>query len=232
MYEYKVSLRKDGKEHRQLKLVQKRTKIGEFHCLYYWPALVRGRYHSTSYMLAACCRRERRMITHGSISSHRDYSERMPLSFNEEIQSSYYQKSSVSVEGASDSKQDATATTHNMHCKPCVDGCATQLVDGLMVGGTVWKGTDGTATLYRCGKSIYSQGKLTAELHITINVQVEVPGHGKWWLDGKVGSNKRYCQQCMCWILTPEMEDGGRQMLSSKWIECDGITVAVSPADE
>jgi hypothetical protein len=53
MYEYKVSLRKDGKEHRQLELVQKCTKIGKFHSLYYWPALGRGRYHSTSYMLAA-----------------------------------------------------------------------------------------------------------------------------------------------------------------------------------
>ena len=102
----------------------------------------------------------------------------MPLSFDKEIQSGYYQNTSVSVEGASiewvdaagetrtcyfghwsyDSKQDAAATTHNMHCKLCIDGCATQLVDGLMVGGTFWKGTDGAATLYCCGKSIYCQG--------------------------------------------------------------------------
>ena len=52
------------------------------------------------------------------------------------------------------SKQDASATTHNMHCELCVDGFATQLVEGLMVGGTVWKGTDGAATSYHCGKSI------------------------------------------------------------------------------
>ncbi len=68
-----------------------------------------------------------------------------------------------------------------------------QLVNRLMVGGTVWKGTDGTGRLYHCGKSIYGQGKLSAELHITINAQVKVPGHGKWWLDGKTGSNKCYC---------------------------------------
>ncbi len=174
MYKYKVSLRKDGKERRRLELVQKRTKIGKFHCLYYWPALGRGWYHSTSYMLAVRCRRERRTIMRGSISSHRDYGERMPLSFNKEIQSSYYQNMFVSVKGASiewvnaagatrtcyfshwsdDSKQNAAVTTHNMHCKLCIDGCATQLVDGLMVGGTVWKGTDGAATLYHCGKSI------------------------------------------------------------------------------
>ncbi len=54
-----------------------------------------------------------------------------------------------------------------------------QLVDGLMVGGTVWKGTDGAIMLYCCSKSIYSQGKLSAELHITIDAQVKVPGHGK-----------------------------------------------------
>ncbi len=86
--------------------------------------------------------------------------------------------------------------------------------------------------MYRCGKSIYGQGKLSAELHITIDAQVEAPGHGKWWLNGKTGSDKHYCQQCMCCILMPEMAQGGRQMLSAKWIECDGINISVSPADE
>ncbi len=252
VYEYKVSLCKDGKERRRLELVQKRTTISEFHRLYYWPALGRGWYYSTSYMLAACCRRERGTITRGSISNHRDYGERMLLSFNKEIQSGYYQNTSVSVKGASiewvdaagemrtcyfghwsdNSKQDPTATKHNMRCELCIDGFAAQLVEGLMVGGTVWKGTDGAATLYHCGKSIYGQGKLLAELHITIDSQVEVPGHGKWWLDGKTGSDKRYCQQCMCCILTPEMAQGGRQMLSAKWIECNGINICVSLADE
>ena len=33
VYEYKVSLRKDGKECRRLELVQKRMKIGKVHCL-------------------------------------------------------------------------------------------------------------------------------------------------------------------------------------------------------
>jgi hypothetical protein len=232
--------------------VQKRTKNGEFHCLYYWPAFSHGQYHSTSYMLAARCWRERQTITRGSVSSHWDYGERMPHSFNKETQSSYYQNTSVSVEGAliewvdaagatrtcyfghwlDKSKQDAAVTTHNMCCKLCVNGCTTQLVNGLMVGGTVWKGTDGATTLYCCGKSIYSQGKWLAELHIAIKVQVEVPGHGKWWLNGKTGSNKRYCQQCMCCILAQVTANGGRKMLSAKWIECNSNTVAVNPADE
>ncbi len=71
-----------------------------------------------------------------------------------------------------------------------------------------------------------------AELHITIDAQVVAPGHDKWWLDDKIGSDKHYCQQCMCRILTPEMAQGGRQMLSAKWIECNGINIAVSPANE
>ncbi len=103
------------------------------------------------------------MIMRGSVSSHRDYDKRMPLSFNKEIQSGYYQNMSVSVEGgliewvdaagetgtryfghwSNDSKQDATAITHNMHCKLCIDGFTMQLVEELMVGGTVWRGTDG-----------------------------------------------------------------------------------------
>jgi hypothetical protein len=36
----------------------------------------------------------------------------------------------------------------------------------------------------------------------------------------------------MCCILMPEMASGGRRMLSAKWIERDGITIAVSPADK
>ncbi len=160
----------------------------------------------TSYLLAVRCRKERRTISHGSIISHRDYGERMPLTFNNEIQSEYYGNTSVSVEGSSlewvdveegvwhtwyfghwsdDSKQDAAATTRNMHYELCVDGDATKLVEGLEIGGTVWKGTDGAAVSYCCGKSIYGQAKLSALLHVTIDAQVDAPGHGKWWLDGK-----------------------------------------------
>jgi len=124
----------------------------------------------------------------------------IPLSFNNEIQSEYYQNCSVSVEGASlkwvdvegdqhtgyfghrsdDSMQDAAATTRNMQSELCIDGNMTQLVEGLNDGGTVWKGTDGAAITYRCGKSIYGQAKLSPLLHMTINAQVETPGHGKW----------------------------------------------------
>jgi hypothetical protein len=87
----------------------------------------------------------------------------MPLSFNEEIQSGYYQNTSVSVEDASlewvdeagetltryfghwsdDSKQDTAATTWNMRCELCVDGDPMQLVEGLDIVGTALKGTDG-----------------------------------------------------------------------------------------
>jgi hypothetical protein len=34
VYEYKVPLRKDSKEKRRLELVQKKTKMGVFHCVY------------------------------------------------------------------------------------------------------------------------------------------------------------------------------------------------------
>jgi hypothetical protein len=176
----------------------------------------------------------------------------MPLSFNEEIQSSYYQNTSVSIKGAllewvntagatrtqyfghwsDNSKQDAAATTHNMCSKLCIDRCVMQLADGLIVGSTVWKGTDGAATLYHFGKSIHGQGRMLAELHSIFDAQVEAPGHGKWWLDGKTGSDKHYCQQCMCCIQTPEMANGRRQMLSGEWIVRDGITVAMSSADK
>ena len=101
IYEYKVSLQKDDKERRQLELVQKYCTIGKFHRVYYLPALGRGRYHSTSYRLAAQCRQERRKIKLGSVSSHRDYGERLSVLFNEQIQSKYFQNTSMSVKGTS-----------------------------------------------------------------------------------------------------------------------------------
>jgi hypothetical protein len=52
VYEYKVLLRADSKERQRIKLVQKRTKIGVFHRLYYVPVLGRGQYHMSSYRLA------------------------------------------------------------------------------------------------------------------------------------------------------------------------------------
>jgi hypothetical protein len=160
----------------------------------------------------------------------------MPLSFNKEIQSGYYQNTSVRVEGASlewvneagetltryfghwsdDSKQDAAVTTWNMHCELCADGDPTQLIEGLDIGGMALKGTDGASPLYRCGKSIYGQSLLSAKLNITIDSHVEAPGHGKWWLDGKTGADKRFCQRCMCCIDCPEVEDSGKNMLSTK----------------
>jgi hypothetical protein len=73
---------------------------------------------------------------------------------------------------------------------------------------------------------------LSAELRIAIDAQVEAPGHGKWWLDGKTGSDKRYIQQCMCSIVTPEEEDNDKKMSNTKWIESNGVLVAVSPAAE
>ncbi len=117
------------------------------------------------------------------------------------------------------------------HYELCVEGNATKLVEGLDVGGTVWKGTDGASVSYHCGKLIYGQAKLSALLHVMTNAQVEAPGHGKWWLNGKTGLDKRFCQQCMCSIVTPEAPKSGNQMLSTKWIERGGAdAIAVSPA--
>ncbi len=92
----------------------------------------------------------------------------LALSVNEEIQSEYYQNTSVSVKGASlewidsggeghtryfghwsdNSKQDATSTTHNMCTELCINGDTTELVQGLLENGTVWKGTNGAAVSY------------------------------------------------------------------------------------
>jgi hypothetical protein len=240
-YKYnKVSLRKDGKERRRLELVQKHTNIGEFHCLYYWPALGRGRYHSTCYMLTAHCQRERRMIMHGASAATatmargcRSLSTRR---FKVDIFKTHWLALRVRQLSGSTGQVQCTpsiSATGQMtpsrmppqQCKICTASCA-------LTETQCRKGTDGTATSYRCGKSIYSQGKLLAKLHITINAQVKAPMHRKWWLNGKTGWDKQYCQQCMCCIMTPETTKGEMQMLSAKWIECDCNTFAMSSANE
>jgi hypothetical protein len=60
-------------------------------------------------------------------------------------------------------KQDAVATMCNMRNKLCIKGNPLDLVKGLNVGGTVWKGTDGAAISYCCGKLIFGQRILSSE---------------------------------------------------------------------
>ena len=76
------------------------------------------------------------------------------------------------------------------------------------------------------------QGILSAKLGITIDAQVEAPGHSKWWLDGKTGSDKGFCSQAMYSLWTPETANNKKQMLNAKWMERDGKVIAVSPAKE
>ena len=59
--------------------------------------------------------------------------------------------------------------TRNMRCKLCINRDATQLVEGLEVGGKADRGNSSAALSYRCSKSIFGQAKLSAELGITIN---------------------------------------------------------------
>ena len=253
IYEYVKSYRKDGKPRKRLELKQKRTSIGKFHREYYGPAIQRFKYHHTSFTLAPRCRGQRRLLVkRGSPGSHRDYGERMPVDYNDQLQSGYFENTSVSVEGSSlewvdaadekhvryfghwsdDSKQDATTTTRNMRRELCEGGDASKLVEGLVAGGTVYKGTDGDAKSYRCGKSIYGQSKLSAELSVAIDAQVEAPGHGKWWLDGKTGFDKGYLKRKMCAIVTPEAQEGPKRMQPAKWVQVGSEVKAASPAVE
>lgn len=76
VYKYKVSLHKDSKERRQLKLVvQKQATIGKFHRLYYVPeqdaAATTWRATSLRHNVGA------NVVPLWPVSSHRDYGERM-----------------------------------------------------------------------------------------------------------------------------------------------------------
>ena len=67
---------------------------------------------------------------------------------------------------------------------------------------------------------------------MAIDAQVEAPGHGKWWLDGKTGFDKGYLKRKMCAIVTLEAQEGKRRMQPAKWIQVGSEVKAASPAVE
>ena len=86
---------------------------------------------------------------------------------------------------------------------------------------------------YRCGKLIYGQGVLLAELGITINAQVEVPGHGKGGWTGIRGVMSSIASSaCVQLTHAGEETSNNKPMSSAKWIDDGGDFVAVSPAKE
>ncbi len=67
----------------------------------------------------------------------------------------------------------------NMGNKLYINRNPLDLVKGLDVGETVWKGMDGAAESYCYSKSAFGQTKLSSELSVAIDVQVEAPGAWK-----------------------------------------------------
>eukprot|EP00966_Prymnesium_polylepis_P135657 3135899-Prymnesium_polylepis.1 len=74
---------------------------------------------------------------------------------------------------------------------------------------------------------------LAAEFKRPIDRQVEAPGHGKYWTDGKTGGDKNYCKRKMWLDVTPEAEEGPKRMCNAAKIEnARGELEDASPAAE
>ncbi len=99
-----------------------------------------------------------------------------------------------------DSKQDAAKTTRNMRDELCVDGDALDLVEGLAVGGTVWKGTDGAAVTYRCGESSSRFYRLNYRLQLMLRLRRQGMVNGG--LTGRRGVIKDFASSA-CAALSP-----------------------------
>ena len=130
---------------------------------------------------------------------------------------------------------DAAAATATATAVATSDSAAA-ITDGLSIIPDVTAAadpwsliSDGTVrTPAACGMVKSRQVKLSADAILRAG------STGAWPVVArrKDGSHKCFCQRCMCCIIFPEVVDGNMNTLSTKWVDRDGETITVSPADE
>ena len=77
---------------------------------------------------------------------------------------------------------------------------------------TIWESTDSYFKQYRCGISLYFLSLLSSNFNITIDRMIGAPGHGKDIVDAINAYDKRYLQEKMCMVGTPEGDDCKKRM--------------------
>ena len=84
---------------------------------------------------------------------------------------------------------------------------------------TIWEFTDGCKKQYRCNVVMYFLSYLAAVHGITIDRQVDAPGHGKGVVDGINAIDKNYLSKMMSLTMTPEVITEKDRMSSATMIE-------------
>ena len=84
---------------------------------------------------------------------------------------------------------------------------------------TLWEFTDGCKKQYRCNVVVYLLSYLASAYGITIDRQIDAPGHGKGVVDGINAIDKNYLSKMMNLIMTPEVITSKDRMSSATMIE-------------
>ena len=140
------------------------------------------------------------MITKQQVYSQSDFSERLKLEFNNQVQEEYYfGGATISIEGAavkfypsgedttamefftylSDGKQQDSSIVHN-HMEKLIKHLKEQGIIRSQ-GCSLICTTDGAASQYRSGTAFYFLSVLAVKYNLAISRCIQAPGHGKGW---------------------------------------------------
>ena len=148
------------------------------------------------------------------IMTRRDCAKQLSAKFNKEIQSDHFgQGTTLSMEGcfveylengevlahfhshmADKSNQDAASTHAHMQVLLKLLARQKKIRSGC---STIWEHTDGCTKQYRCAKALHLLSYLATEFDITIDRQIDAPGHGKDVVDGLNAQDKVYLRKAM-----------------------------------
>jgi len=215
--------------------------IGIFHQQYLHPLIEKVAFHLPHVIMLSknyCgkMRKDLLLTRPNDIVTRRDYAERLAGKFNMEIQSQHFGTTcSLSMEGVSveymkennieiqfhshfADKSDPNAASTHAHMKVLIEELYKNktLVENT---GTIWEFTDGCAKQYRCAKAVHLLSFLSSLLKVTIDRQIDAPGHGKGFVDGENGIDKSYLAMMMCMLQCPEVETQERRMQAATMIE-------------
>jgi hypothetical protein len=102
---------------------------------------------------------------------------------------------------------------------------------GIIVkGGTNLEDTDGCAKQYQSGTSLYLNTLLATTHGIVIDRAIVAPGHGKDEGDGLNAVDKRFINEKMALIITPEENESSNRMHAAARVDDTSMSIAAEAA--
>ena len=153
-------------------------------------------------------RNERCLSIPGDILSVRDYAERLYAHFNLEVQSYHFGNGrSLSIEGRNIQYIDEEHEEHSEFHFNLSDDSRQDASNTHAYMISMLNSTDDCCKQYRCGASLYFLSLISCNFNITIDGMIGAPGRGKDIVDAINACDKRYLEEKMCMVGTPEADD-------------------------